>query len=190
MSSFVEDLKHVWLEMLEPPWRRPGRESPLNGRFWVVGWTWAIAGLILGAFIAPSVLRRAGLANSNYADALNLAVAVLTGFLVQFLGWLFGFGVLGSLADYLEGVPDWVTNVLYLPFVGVFVLLPLAGVGYALYRYLTWVGPGQRSIIVAFVGGLLIKAFIIPAIWGAIKSKAFRLFMNWLRGNKVKARGA
>jgi hypothetical protein len=186
MSTFVADLKNAWLEMLEPPWRRPGRDNPLTWRFWVAGWTWAIAGLVLGAFIAPTVLQHAGLASTDYQDALNLSVALLTGFLVQFLGWVFAFGVLAPLADYLEGLPDWVSVVLYFPFVAAFALVPLAGVGYALYRYLTWVGAGQRSIAVAFVGGLLIKAFVIPAIWGAMKSKAFRLFMGWLRGDKVK----
>jgi hypothetical protein len=190
MSTFVADLKHAWLDMLEPPWRRPGRDNPLTWRFWFVGWIWAVAGLILGAFIAPTVLQRAGLADSDYQDAFNLAVAVLTGFLVQFLGWIFAFGVLAPLADHLEGMPDWVSDVLYFPFVAVFALLPVAGVGYALYRYLTWVGVGQRSIAVAFVVGLLVKAFIIPTIWGVLKSKAFRLFMRWLRGDTVKPRGA
>jgi hypothetical protein len=186
MSTFVADLKHAWLEMLEPPWRRPGRDNPLTWRFWVVGWTWAIAGLILGAFIAPTVLQRAGLASSDYQDVFNLAVAVLTGFLVQFLGWVFAFGVLAPLADYLEGLPDWVSDVLYFPFVAVFALLPLVGVGYGIYRYLTWVGAGQRSIAVAFVGGLLVKALLIPLIKGIMTGALFRWFMRWLRGGKVK----
>lgn len=44
----------------------------------------------------------------------------------------------------------------------------------------------QGHVTTGFVGGLLVKTFVIPAIWGAIKSKAFQAFMSWLRGGKPK----
>lgn len=175
--------------MFEPFWkdtseRRERRE--IHRANWLVNWTWAIIGLVGGALVAPSLLQLVGLAHTSYTDGLVIAVAVVAGLLVQLLGT-----VLSVLSVHLFPIK---TNGLgwYVIELGgcVVVLFPLVGVGYGIYRYLTWVGPGQRSVTVAFVGGLLIKTFVIPAIWGAIKSSAFQAFMRWLRGDKVKTRDA
>lgn len=55
---------------------------------WLIGWLWTLAGLFLGALIAPSLLRLVGLADTPYQNWLVVAVAVVAGFLVQFIGWL------------------------------------------------------------------------------------------------------
>jgi len=68
--------------------------------------------------------------------------------------------------------------------------LPFAGVGYGIYRYLTWVGSGQRSVTIAFVGSLLIKPFLIPFLKGLETGAIFKKIMDWLRGDKVEANGA
>jgi hypothetical protein len=63
-------------------------------------------------------------------------------------------------------------------------LLPFALVGYGIYRYLSVVGSEQRSITIAFVGGLLVKTFLIPLIKGIVTGALFKWFMNWLRSGK------
>src|SRR5258708_3025637 len=39
----------------------------------------------------------------------------------------------------------------------------------------------------AFVGGLLVKTFLIPLIKGSATGAAFKWFMRWLRGGTSKA---
>jgi hypothetical protein len=51
-------------------------------------------------------------------------------------------------------------------------------------RDLTWIGAGQHSVTVAFVGALLIKTFAAPLIKGIVTGALFRWFMKWLRGGK------
>jgi hypothetical protein len=58
-------------------------------------------------------------------------------------------------------------------------------VGYALYRYFTWVGAGQGHVTAAFVGALLFKVLLIPLIKGIVTGAAFKLLMRWLRGDKT-----
>jgi hypothetical protein len=54
---------------------------------------------------------------------------------------------------------------------------------YAIYRYLTWIGPGQVHVVIAFIGGLLGKLLIlgIPvfARW------ALKKFNEWLGTDTV-----
>jgi hypothetical protein len=110
-----------------------------------------------------------------------IGVVALAGFLVQVLSWcllalIFGVGKAASLPKAL----GW-------PVLLVVFVLPLAGVGYALYRYVTWVGTGQGVVTTAFLGGLLIKTFLIPFIKGIVTGAGFKLFMRWLRGGKPKS---
>ncbi len=103
----------LWLYMLDPPWRHSEPEpdpsvktdygtGPSIGKWllwrmrrrlhwyvWVAGWLWAVAGLVLGALVAPLLLKRAGLSDTQYQDWIVIGVAVLAGFLVQFLSWCF-----------------------------------------------------------------------------------------------------
>jgi hypothetical protein len=180
MDYLMDELKRAWLDMLEPPWRDSGSDKErFNHWFlWLVGWTWALAGLVLGALVAPSLVQVAGFSSTPYEDALVVGVAVLAGFIVQLLGWL-----IGALAGLITA--SWLDGTL----VATVVVLPLAGVGYGIYRYLTWVGAGQRSVTIAFVGGLLIKTFAIPLIKGIVTGALFKWFLNWLRGGNTKARG-
>jgi hypothetical protein len=56
--------------------------------------------------------------------------------------------------------------------IGVF--LPLAAVGYAIYRFFALVSPGQKLVTTAAVGGVLAKAFVIPLVWSFFKSAAWK----------------
>jgi hypothetical protein len=49
------------------------------------------------------------------------------------------------------------------------------------------VGAGQSSVTLAFVGGLLVKTFLIPFIKGLVTGALFKWFMSWLRGGKPKS---
>lgn len=203
MSAFVDFLKLAWAHMLEPPWRHSRQDDAEDGDWslWVFGWAWATAGLVLGATVAPSIVKWARLSDTPYQDAFVIGVAVFAGFLVQLLGW----SLLGLLAvvgkstsnpdSDSEREPLAFSAPTYVLAFGCVMLLvvalwPLAGVGYGLYRYFTWIGAGQRTVTVAFVGGLLVKTFLIPLIKGLVTGALFRWFVQWLRGGKVKARGA
>lgn len=189
MGWFMGYLKTDMLLMLEPPWR-PAPEGKRTDWFeWLSSWSWAIAGLVLGAFIAPPLVRYLGFANSRLQDQIDIGIAVLMGVLVQLVGWSL---LLAGLiwVRRLNRLPTVLKPVLYFALSILVQFAPLVGVGYGIYRYLVWVGAGQRSVTIAFIGGLLVKAFVIPAVWGAIKSRAFQAFMRWLRGDKVKAKGA
>jgi hypothetical protein len=197
--------------MLEPPWRHTGPDSS-RGYHWTVwfsNWAWAIAGLIFGALVAPSLVQLAGLSNSPYQDYLDISVAVLTGFVVQLLSLLsltvlldvLTVAVRRTIGDRIyawwEQVTDKVSaqeidkvsavviiglGVFFVVFTILLMTLPLAAIGYAIYRYLRWVGPGQGQVTVAFAGALLVKAFLIPLIQGIISGAALKWLIGWLRG--------
>jgi hypothetical protein len=207
MSEFAHSLRRIWLWMFEPPWRHSGadNEKDYHWLFWLSGWAWAVAGLVLGAFVAPALVQHVGLVNTPYQDSLVIGVAVVAGFLAQLVGWCLFWGIHIVLAWlWTRNGPTrshWVGENNYgrlsgNRLLGEFgMLMELAALlflvlGFALYRYLTWVGPGQSQVITAFVGGLLVKTFLIPFIKGIVTGALFRRFMRWLRGDKVKASGA
>jgi hypothetical protein len=109
-----------------------------------------MAGLVLGALIAPWLVQFAGLSTTPYHDWLGVPVALLAGILVQYLGWILAFLLP------LRLIPPSLYKLLSYPAVA----LPLAGVGYGIYRYLTWVGPGQSSVRSAFFGALVVWWFL------------------------------
>jgi hypothetical protein len=183
MGDYIGGLKVMWLWMLQPPWRHSGRgdEQPSHWFIWLLGWAWALAGLILGAVAAPSLVQVAGLAATPDQGALMLGGVVLAGFLAQVLGWcylalIFGIGKAVSLPKAL----GW-------PVLLVVFVFPLAGVGYALYPYFTRVGAGQEVVTIVFVGGLFVKAFLIPSLKAIGTGAAFKVVMGWLRGGKPKS---
>ena len=192
MSDVLDDLTHYWLWMLEPPWRHSGPNSArrLHWSLWLSGWVWALAGIFGGALVAPTLVQLAGLADTPYQDAFVIAVAVVAGFLVQILG-----GCIHLLARMLGGfVPPMAVPIADLPLVfGLLLLpfgcalLPLAGVVYSVYRYLTWLGAGQGLVTTALVGGMLIKTLLVPLSKGIVTGALFKLFMGWLRGGKAKS---
>ena len=183
MGDYIGGLKVMWLWMFQPPWRHSGLgdERASHWFTWLLGWAWALAGLILGAVVAPLLVQYAGLSDTSYQGALMIGVVVLEGFLVQVLGWcvlalIFSFGKAVSLPKAL----GW-------PVLLVVFVLPLVGVGYALYSYFTRVGAGQGVVTILFVGGLLVKTFLIPFIKGIVTGAAFKVFMTRLRGGKPKS---
>ncbi len=64
------------------------------------------------------------------------------------------------------------------------VLLPIAGVAYGVFVYLMWIGSNQRSVTIAFVGGLLVKTFVIPGIKAVVTGAALKVLKDWLRSGK------
>ncbi len=183
MGDYIGGLKVMWVWMLQPPWRHSGlvNERASHWFIWLLGWAWSIAGLILGAVVAPSIVQVAGLSATPYLGALMIGGVVLAGFLVQALGWcvlalIFGIGKAVSLPKAL----GW-------PVLLVVFVLPLAGVGYALYPYLTWVGAHQEVITLILVGSLFVKAFLIPSLNAVAVGAGFKFIMQWLRGGKPKS---
>ncbi len=200
MDTFWSQFKGTWLLMIELPWQNPRIDDRrLHWQQWLLGWSWTLGGLVLGALVAPQLLQFAGLSTAPYQDLLVIGVAAVAGFLVQFLGWsLVGLSLayinnerLRPLIDAVIAMPSFVQRVVVQLYkVAVYalifalVMLPLAGVGYGIFRYLTWVGAGQREVTIAFVGALLVKTFLIPFIKGIVTGALFKWFMNWLRGGK------
>ena len=207
MGDFTAALKQFWLWMFSPPWKHDrsllDTFNSYHWTFWLIGWAWTVAGLVAGALAAPQLLQSLRLSGSPYRDEMVIGVAVGGGILVQVFGWFYVALVTASLIrflrramevaiDYGRGAPapqgPWMPSVVVsrrrIAYYVILALLPLAVVGYSIDRYLASMGADQRTFAVAFVGGLLIKAFIIPPIWGTFKSTAFQRFMKWLRGGK------
>jgi hypothetical protein len=202
MREYWTLLKQNWAYMLEPPWRgsEQGTEKANHWTAWLLFWSWSIAGLVLGAFVAPALIQYLGLANIPFQDALDIGVAVLAGFLTQFLG------IALSEVGFLVAIPGtslfdktasaWPHLPWYLRFLLVVLLVvaipltvvaaviatlgPFAAVGYALYRYFTWVGSGQARVTTAFVGALLVKTFVIPLSKSIITGALLLRLKKWL----------
>ena len=185
-------LKSTWLDMVEPPWKTDG-----DWGNWLLVWSWILAGVALGALIAPSLVRRMRLEDTSVQDWLVISVAVLGGLVVQILGIamaILGFILVDGIADLdfgaveeirvlfvVVGVVQAIVGLLLLAIV---FLLPFAVVGFGIYLYLTRVGSDQSAVTIAFTGSLLIKTFVIPFIKGIATGALFRWFMKWLRGGK------
>ena len=191
MDVFRHNLTEAWRWMLEPPWRHSG-PAPwrrTHWLFWFLGYAWSIAGLVLGAVVAPSLVQFAGLSDTLDQGAFAIGVAVLAGLLVQSLVW---FVLVSALL-----VVALISDRCSLPYAfalaaGLLVcctlaVLPFVGVGYALYRYFTWVGSGQGLVTIALVGGLLVWALLIPLTKGIVTGALFKWFMGWLRGGKPES---
>ena len=191
MDVYLHNLQEAWRWMLEPPWRHSG-PAPwrrTHWLFWLVGTAWSLAGLVLGAVVAPSLAQATELSDTPNQDVFTIGVAVLAGFLSQALVWV----VLVSALLVVALISDRCS----LPYAfalasGLLVcctlaVLPFVGVGYALYRYVTWVGSGQGVVTIALVGGLLVKTLLIPRIKGLATGAASKFFMRWLRGGNPKS---
>jgi hypothetical protein len=89
MGRFWVELKNAWADMLESPWRHTGPDDLRRAHWvnWLVGWAWAVAGLVLGALVAPKLIEVAGLKNIPHQDWLIVAVAIIAGFSVHLFGW-------------------------------------------------------------------------------------------------------
>src|SRR5262249_53592681 len=173
--------------MLVPPWRhsRPEHQQDIYELVWIVGWGWTFAGLVLGALVAPSLVQFARLSQAPYQDGLVIGAAVIIGFLVQLLGWcLFALCAWG-LRSWPAPLKNHAVFVSIVP-----LLLSPAVLSYGLPRYVTWVGEGQRSVTVAFVGALLFELCAILLIKGIVTGALLRWFIGWLRGEDAKPKGA
>jgi hypothetical protein len=191
MDVFRRNLKEAWRWMLEPPWRHSG-PAPwrrTHWLFWLVGTAWSLAGLVLGAVVAPSLAQATELSDTPNQDVFTIGVAVFAGFLAQSLVWF----MLVSALLVVALISDKFSLAYAFPLAaGLLVcctlaVLPFVGVGYALYRYFTWVGTGQGLVTTAFVGGLLVKTLLIPLIKGIVTGALFKLFMGWLRGDTTES---
>lgn len=69
-DGFGDELKKAWKYMLVLPWKPLEPDETDRGArwfYWLFGWAWAIAGLVLGALYAPSLLQVAGLSDTPWA---------------------------------------------------------------------------------------------------------------------------
>jgi hypothetical protein len=170
--------------MFEAPWRHSGQPSEVGYHWslWLLGWAWSIAGLLLGAVVAPSIVQFTGLSGFHYQDILVIGIAVLVGFIVQVIGWALVEIVIALDLSY--SLPITISRLLF----NLAVLLPLCGVALILYRYFNEISLEQRTAAVAFVGGLLVKTVAIPLIKAILTGAAFGFLMRWLRGGKDKSK--
>ena len=182
MGALVSELKAALSAFVEPPWRHsgPDGERGLHWAEWLIGWAWRLAGLVLGAFIAPVLVQYWGVADTPFQDPLVIGTAVLASFLVQWVGWV-SLAVALELGNVLDDIVDRGSTETRHPIESFAVefallasLIPVAAVGIGLYFYVNGVGVDQRSITVAFVGTLLVKAFLIPLIKGIVTGALFR----------------
>ncbi|HEX6799394.1 MAG TPA: hypothetical protein VF116_16925 [Ktedonobacterales bacterium] len=189
------------LALLELPLRDPRPAYP--GRYqqayrwpgWILRWGWPVAALMLGAFIAPLSLELVGLANLSYSGVLEIAVALLVAILAQSADWLFAVLVFHVIRPMLERIDErsagWWVNWLVGPVVALGfalppLILPFVGVCYGIYRYVTWVGPGQHGVTVAFVGGLVVMMLVVPLVRRIVTSSLLKFIISRLRGDKAK----
>lgn len=236
MNKLLANMRRSWADMFTAPWHLRDQDvSQLSGATvdasdearirrqaqdrtsrtgqwlsWLIGWAWALCGLVGGALIAPSLVQWTGLSGLPYRDWFIIGIAALAGFLVHALGWILitiyisattlllriakAIGIIRlSMSMLLKmAKPAGIALLLLAAAMAIFwvatlvatVLLPVVGVGYGLYRYFTWVGPNQRAITMAFVGALLIKTFAIPLIKGIVTGALFKWFLKWLRGGR------
>ncbi|HEX5156502.1 MAG TPA: hypothetical protein VFW17_04735 [Ktedonobacterales bacterium] len=185
MSRFLHFVWLRWLWVLEPPWQHSGPDDErLKHRVvWYAGWAWTLAGLAGGAVHAPALLEFAGML-APYQPWQGVGVAVVMSLLGLLLGW-----AVVTVTNLLWAVSEMAEELRQLweawEYIGVssitmLFLLPLCAVGLEVYRYWTWVGPGQWDIAITFVSGLL----IISLLKGIVSGAVFRWVMKWLRGGK------
>jgi len=183
MGDYLGGVKVMWVWTLQPPWRHSGRsdERVSHWFIWLLAWAWSLAGLVVGATVAPSLVQVTGLAENPNLGALMVGVVVLAGFLAQVLGWcllalIFAVGKAVSLP-----------NALGRPVLLVVFVLPLAALGYILYRSGTRAGAHQDIVPLIFVGGVFVKAFLIPSVSAMATDAGLKVLMGRLRGGKPKS---
>ncbi len=144
---FLVGWRYSWRRWRDLPWRRFHSRNE-----WLLYIAFALLGLVLGALVAPSLVQVTRGVGTVYQDALVVAVALVSSLCVFLVGY--------NLAFVMVLLSAWISQWIW----GAYVTLVFAAIGYGVYRYVTWVGPGQREVAIAFVGGLLVKTFLIPLI--------------------------
>jgi hypothetical protein len=184
MSNFAEKMRRIWAVMIQPPWKYTARYSKeFFWVTWVFGWIFALGGLWIGALVAASLVQAVGLESTSYVDWVLIAIAVLVSVLFQLV--VYG---LGAISNALEPVirfdaPRWQQRRLRITSL-VFDLGVIALVSLLFFRFGPWIVTLQRSVPIAFVGGLLVKTIIIPSIKGTVTGTLLKWFVSWLRGGK------
>ena len=184
----LEYLQLTWLFFFdEPPWRDSELVSNAAEHWflWLLGWSWALSGLIVGALYAPAVVSWIGLSWVPYQDTLYLIIACVAALLVQLVAWtlvllIFAFGLLlGNLAGLSKLPADHIIppirTVGYIRFF-IYLFWPCIVAVYVAYSTFVDSSPSQRSLAIAIVGGVILKGLMIPFIRTAVSirfSKAF-----------------
>src|SRR5689334_7355231 len=127
MRGIREMFRSTWRSIILPPfWKQI--DSKLDPLHQAILWGWSIAGLILGAFIAPPLAHTWNIANGtavigplSVQFAFGVGVALSVSALVQSIG--------GTLSFTLAGFQALLPTILS-------VLLPLTALGYALHGYI------------------------------------------------------
>jgi hypothetical protein len=159
----------------------------------MLGWSWSILGLILGAFIAPSLLAHWRLLNSAYQDWAIYAIAALSAFTVQ----LISFGVY-IILTYIVAFPIYILMpikailnrpgqvALSLAFM-VAALAFLAGESYALWWFITTHGTHQGLTGVHVLGAFIATRVFKTVIIGSIGRWLWKRFKRWIGVEEDKA---
>jgi hypothetical protein len=160
MRHGLDQVKRLWRRFLRPTawWLR--RLEPQ---------AWALAGVMLGALVASSLLHAMRLENTSYRELLGILVAVVVGILAETVGVGLILVLTGVLIFNLSKRGSW-ERIPRLPRGGLRLaeytldFLPFAALGVVIYRYFSWVVDGQHSVAVDFVGGVLVVLGVIPLI--------------------------
>jgi hypothetical protein len=162
---------------------------------WALGWSWSILGLILGAFIAPSLLSHLRLIPSTYHDWAIYAIAAATAIVVQVVSFVAWSTVVFNIANRFSIRLGPITNLRRMPIYLPVVFFSSAGVGlvtlgvegYALWWYITTHSTHQGLVGVYVLGGFIVKLVIGNVIIGGVLKWLWKQFRRWIGVKENKA---
>jgi hypothetical protein len=165
MKKSRRPLEEKWRLMTTFPWQEveiEGYSKRLHFVAWILGWLWAISGILAGSLLALPLLDAFHIQGTPFASPASIAVAIGMGFAVQLLGWL--LLILASTAK-------WLTNVFFALDLGVllaFITIATLG-GMAVLFSLIVLGTLALTGV-DVLGDLekLIPVFVISALSGVL----------------------
>lgn len=205
MPYRLELVGALWSRMFTPPWRRlryvgpprfkyrRARRTRPSGRavLWALGWGWSLVGLILGAFLAPTLLDQWGAAQNDLVRLVaSCGVAALMGYAVQTLsfGVLYLFVVIWGLRGepllVAGGVSSWVSVADELEYMTtdrpqvIASSVVLVCESAALWWYLAAQAVPEEPLVAYLLGGLIIKVasgFFVTRVYWRLSGKTGRL---------------
>jgi hypothetical protein len=189
LRYFAEGFRRAWLFMLTPPWRDvEGGDNRGHTFLWLVGWAWAVAGILLGVVIAPYFLDVWGLADSSFQVSIVIGIAALAGFLLQFLGWCL-MALLTFTDALIRGDTKKLSTLAGVVLMLVVIPLPLVAVGYTIYLYAITIGAQKALVTIGVISGVLVKLAItvgVLILGSLIIGPLPAGFIRWLRRGRAK----
>lgn len=204
MSGWFAFMRRRWIDLLASPWRFSGDadDNPTGQASWLLGWAWTLAGATLGAFVGQYLVLQWGVPSTVIVRgitaqlALMFAVATIVGFVVQVLGFtLLYLALTWMRVREAKARKSCRTRMRFclvgclvgVPVLSLIALLPFAAVGYTLYLFWNWAGPGKSQVIAASVGAVFVTVVLIPVVQSIVTGVAVRWLIRVLSGEKQSA---